>query len=61
MEDDDLGPGGLRDPGRVVEHADRHVELLAALGVAHEARDRRVHREHDPVLGASRPNAAAKS
>ena len=26
----------LRDPGRVVEHPDRHVQLLAALGVAHE-------------------------
>ena len=40
-------PGGLRDPGRVVEHADGHVQLLAALGVAHEAGDRRVHRQHD--------------
>ena len=50
MEDDELGAGGLRDAGRVVEHADRHVQLLAALGVAHEAGDRRVHREHDVVL-----------
>ena len=50
MEDDDLGAGGLGDPGRVVEHPDRHVQLLAALGVAHEAGDRRVHRERDVVL-----------
>ena len=50
MEDDHLGARGLRDPGRVVEHPDRHVQLLAALGVAHEAGDRRVHREHDVVL-----------
>ena len=38
MEDDHLGARRLRDPGRVVEHPDRHVQLLAALGVAHEAR-----------------------
>ena len=58
VEDDDLGAGGLRDPGRVVEHPDRHVQLLAALGVAHEAGDRRVHREHDAALArASSPNA----
>ena len=50
MEDDHLGACGLRDPGRVVEHPDRHVQLLAALGVAHEAGDRRVHREHDVAL-----------
>ena len=47
MEDDELGAGGLRDARRVVEHADRHVQLLAALGVPHEAGDRRVHGEHD--------------
>ena len=52
MEDDDLGAGGLRDAGGMVEHADRHVELLAALGVTHEARDRRVHREDDPRVAA---------
>ena len=47
VEHDDLGARGLRDAGRVVEHADGHVELLAALGVAHEARDRRVDRQRD--------------
>ena len=50
VEDDDLGAGRLRDPGRVVEHPDRHVQLLPALGVAHEAGDRRVHRERDVRL-----------
>src|SRR5262249_55538095 len=30
---------------------DRHVQLLAALGMTHEASDRRVNRQHD-VLGA---------
>ena len=28
VKNDDFGPGALRDPGRVVEHADRHVQLL---------------------------------
>ena len=50
MEDDELRPGRHRDAGGVVEHADRHVQLLAPLGVAHEAGDRRVHRERDVVL-----------
>ena len=45
MEDDDLRAGRLREPGRVVEHADRHLVLLVALDVAHERRDRRVHGE----------------
>ena len=31
MEDDDLGAGGDRDAGRVVEHPDGHVRLLVAL------------------------------
>ena len=61
VEDDDLGAGGLRDPGRVVEHADRHVQLLAALGVAHEAGDRRVHREHDAVLPRELAERSAKA
>src|SRR6266516_2961824 len=34
----------------MVEHPDGHVQLLAALRVAHEARDRRVHGESDVVL-----------
>ena len=50
MEDDELGAGRLGDPGGVVEHADRHVQLLAALGMAHEAGDRRVHGEDDVVV-----------
>ena len=60
MEDDELGARGLRDPGRVVEHPDRHVELLATLGVAHEAGDRRVDREHDPVLPRELPKRSAQ-
>ena len=47
MEDDDLGSARLRDAGRVVEHADGHVQLLSALRVAHEAGDGRVNREDD--------------
>ena len=31
VEDDELGARGHRDPGGVVEHPDRHVELLAAV------------------------------
>ena len=50
MEDDHLGVAGLRDARRVVEHADGHVELLAALGVAHEAGQRGVNGERDAVL-----------
>src|SRR6059058_3081692 len=57
MEDDDLCARRLRDARRVVEHADRHVELLAALGVAHEAGYRRVHGEDD--AGAARELAEA--
>ena len=48
VEDDELRAGRLRDPGRVVEHADRHPLLLVPLDVPHEAGDRRVDREHDP-------------
>ena len=48
MEDDRLGPARGGDAGRVVEHPDRHVVLLAELGVAHEAGERRVQREGDP-------------
>src|SRR5580765_7182808 len=48
VEDDDFGAGALRDAGRVIEHPDCHVELLATLRVAHEAGDRGVDREHDP-------------
>ena len=50
VEDDHLGARRLRDPGRVVEHPDRHVQLLAALGVAHEPGERRVHRQRDVRL-----------
>ncbi len=50
MEDDHLGFARLRDARRVIEHADGHVELLPALGVAHEAGQRGMHRERDAVL-----------
>src|SRR5262249_12330373 len=50
MEDDDLGAGRLRDAGGVIEHADRHVQLLAAFGMAHEARDRSVDGQNDVGL-----------
>jgi len=45
MEDDRLGTGCDRDPGRVVEHPGRHRVLSVALDVAHETGDRRVHRQ----------------
>ena len=50
MEDDDLCARCLRDPGGVVEHPDRHVQLLPPLGVAHEPGDRGMDGEDDPVL-----------
>ena len=50
VEDDDLGAAGLAMPGGVVEHPERHVELLAALDVADEAGERRVHGERDSGL-----------
>ena len=49
VEDHRLGAGHLRDPRRVVEHARRHPVLAVALDVAHEAGDRRVDGERDPV------------
>ena len=49
MEDDRLGARCQSDPGRMVEHPDRHPVLAVALDVAHEAGDRRVHRERDPA------------
>ncbi len=49
VEHDHLGARRLRDPGRVVEHPERHVQLLPALGVTHEAGDRRVERKRDAV------------
>ena len=60
VEHDDLGAGSLRDAGRVVEHPERHVQLLAALGVAHEAGDRRMQRQRDAVCRASSPSSVAK-
>jgi hypothetical protein len=50
MEDDELGACRRRDARGVVEHPDRHVQFLAALGVAHEARDRSVDGEDDARL-----------
>jgi len=55
VEDDWLGSRGFRDPGRVVEHPGCHVQLLATLGMSHEAGDRGVHGEGD--LGLSRQPA----
>ena len=49
MEHNDLGARGLCDAGRMVEHPECHVQLLPALGVPHEACDRRVERKRDPV------------
>ena len=53
VEDDHLGAGSLRKTRRVIEHAERHLELLLALDMSHERGERCVHREHD-VLGAKR-------
>jgi len=50
MKDDDLGAGGLGDPRGMVEHPDRHVQLLATLRVAHEPGDRGMDREDDVRL-----------
>ena len=51
MEDDQLRAARLREPGGVVEHPERHLELLAAVGVAHERRERRVDGERDVGRG----------
>ena len=59
VEDDELRAGGDRDAGRVVEHPDRHAVLLVALDVAHEPRERRVHREDDLASRASSPKRSA--
>ena len=53
MEDDELRAGRLREPGGVIEHPERHLELLLPLDVAHERGERRVHGEQD-VLGGER-------
>ena len=47
VEDDQLRAARLREPGGVVEHPERHLELLAAVGMTHERRERRVNRERD--------------
>ena len=51
MEDDEPRAARLGEPGGVVEHPERHLELLAAVGVAHEGRERRVDRERDVGRG----------
>jgi hypothetical protein len=58
VEDDRRGAARARHAGRVIEHADRHPQLLAALGVADEGRDRRVDRERDIRLPPKRAKAA---
>jgi len=60
VEDDHLGARRFRDSRRVVEHPDRHVELLAALGVAHEAGDRRMDREDDVARAGELAQASRK-
>src|SRR5262249_11145503 len=45
-----FGAAGRGDPGRVVEHPDRHAVLLVSLDVAEEACDRRVHGQRDVRL-----------
>jgi hypothetical protein len=60
VEDDQLGSGRLGDSGRVVEHADGHVELLSTLGVAHEPGNRRVDRECNVMLGRELPERFGK-
>ena len=50
VEHDDLCARSLRDPGRVIEHSDSHVQLLAALGVTHEAGDWRMHGQCNVML-----------
>ena len=54
-------PRGFRDPGRMVEHADRHVQLLAALGVAHEPASGACTESAISASRASSPKRAAKS
>src|SRR5579871_664361 len=54
VEDDELRAAGFREPGGVVEHAECHLELLAAVGMAHERRERRVDGEHDVGRGCGR-------
>src|SRR5690348_2041678 len=58
MEDDELGTARGGDAGRVVEHPRRHVELLAALRVSHEAGQRRMDGEDD--AGAARELTEAR-
>ena len=51
VEHDHLGAGRFRDPRRMVEHPEGHVQLLPSLGVTHEAGDRRMQRDRDAVRG----------
>ena len=61
MEDDQPRAAGLGQPGGVVEHAERHLELLAAVGMAHEGGERRVHGEATSAAAAASPNSGAAS
>ena len=55
MEDDELRTDGLGEARRVVEHPQRHLELLAAVGMAHEGSERGMHRERDVRADGSFP------
>src|SRR5205823_8189415 len=51
MEHDELRAAGLGEARRMVEHPERHLELLAPVGMAHEGGEWGVHRERDVCGG----------
>src|SRR5439155_21374453 len=53
MEDDQPRAAGLREARGVIEHPERHLELLATVRMAHERGQRGVHRED--YVRAGRP------
>ena len=61
MEDDHLGAGRLGDAGGVVEHANRHPVLLAAIEVPEERRERRVHGQDEVAIPREPAELAAAS
>src|SRR6476620_8311579 len=54
MEDDEPCAAGLGEARGVVEHPERHLELLASVRMAHECRERSVHGEDDVRGGGCR-------